>query len=750
LNNNLKGVFMFRYLCLTSAFSLITSSVALAEMPTEDSIFTEPQSTQKTERGKITPERLENLQKLMNKGSEAPAPKEHEPVGKLSKERIEVFGESVLKEQGEAIKKETVSKTVETPKADTENEGIVSSKTGQKSIELTQEQEKAMRGKSGHSYFEELTHDLYTSPLGKWLSDVYGASREEITRWFSETEADRYGLKRLRDNAIDEYDYEVRKAAPQYNQITKDISDENIKWVGKIIDSIVKDLGVETPPGFSIFTMGSLARGESGFYTDLEIGFLVNDDAMTPENMKTLLLIANSLNQRLFFLGEHPDYGGYGMRLDEAANAPLYLRFGYDKLTPEEARKQMVSALTNYDFEKIPWGGSRLFISTPSKLAAHSDPDYIEKADSEDAYLNGQKRKKMIEDEYKKARSDPKNAGISNTQLKEGIRYLVDLIEKPLGVKDRRESNNIVVLGRNMMNIYGEQETFDTFIKAREPFLSGTAKDNADRYVSRRHELAMETMKEDIIKRGGDPSSIFLTGKLGDKVDIKRELYRFSEQFVTNLGFYFDIKTQNTIDIVGELMEQGIISQEIGEKLQDYMNFMVGLRLKQQRVLSSQAHAVYLNEEAFQKDIRKLQEENSALEKNLAFLEESQSSKKALTDARKAVTDKKHEIDELKKMAPGKIVSTEEIDILNTKYLPFAIELFQLSKDWISGKDNALGGKGAAIGIKAIAPSLPTSEGTDTEGSSSEKKLPLIERPNLPGPGIIPSETESATAAPAA
>ncbi len=159
---------------------------------------------------------------------------------------------------------------------------------------------------------------------------------------------------------------------------------------------------------------------------------------------------------------------------------------------------------------------------------------------------------------------------------------------------------------------------------------------------------------------------------------------------------------------------------------------------------------MYLNEEAFQKDLKKLQEETSALEKNLAFLEESQSSNQALKDAKKAVTDKKHEIEELKKMAPGKIVTTEEIDILNTKYLPFAIELFQLSKDWISGKDNALGGKGAAIGIKAIESSVPTSKGTEIDDSSSEKKLPLIERPNLPSPGIIPSETERVTAAPAA
>ena len=532
------------YILFSSALALTLSAPIKADnMPAEEDVLA-PSKTVKdlSPSGKLSPERLKKVEELLKKGHEPLPPKTPSNIGKLSKERIEAFGKSTLKTPDESerqeIKKTTSipsNMTDKAPKDDVENDVVSKESSNKKTIDLTEEQEKAMRGKSGHSYFEELTHDLYSSQLGTWLSDVYGASREEITRWFSETEADRYGLKRLRDNAIEEYDYEVKNASPKYNQLTKDISDENIKWVGKIMDSIIKDLGIETPPGFSIFTMGSLARGESGFYTDLEIGFLVDDDALTPENMKKLLLIANSLNQRLFFLGEHPDYGGYGMRLDEAANAPLYLRFGYDKLTPEEARKQMISALSNYDFEKIPWGGSRLFISTPSKLAAHSDPEYIEKADGEDAYINGQKRKKMIENEYKKARSDPKNADISDTQLKEGIRYLVDLIEKPLGVKDRRESNNIVILGRNMMNIYGDQETFDKFMKDREPFLAGPAKDNPDRYISRRHELAMETMKQDIVKNGGDPKNILITGKLDEKVDIKRNLYRFSEQFITNL-----------------------------------------------------------------------------------------------------------------------------------------------------------------------------------------------------------------------
>jgi len=287
------------------------------------------------------------------------------------------------------------------------------------------------------------------------------------------------------------------------------------------------------------------------------------------------------------------------------------------------------------------------------------------------------------------------------------------------------------------MNIYGNQETFDSFMKAREPFLAGPAKDNPDRYVSQRHEIAMETMKDNVIRSGGDPSSIFLTGKVGDNVDIKRDLYHFSEQLLTNLGFYFDVKTQNTIDIVSELMKTGVISQEIGGKLQEYMNFMVGLRLKQQRVLSSQAHAVYLNEEAFQKDLKKLQGELTALDGNLTFLEESQSSDQALKAAKKAVTDKKHEMVELKKMAPGKIITPEEIEILNTKYLPFAMEIFQFSKDWISGKDDAFGGTGAAIGIKAVETPDSVTEENVSDGSSSSKKLPIIERPKIESPILV-------------
>lgn len=91
-----------KHLTITSIITLIISSSAFAEISLEESIHTAPENTKMSgSTGKISPERLESLQKLLDKGGEAPAPKEPKAVGKLSKERIEVFGKSIIKEPEE-------------------------------------------------------------------------------------------------------------------------------------------------------------------------------------------------------------------------------------------------------------------------------------------------------------------------------------------------------------------------------------------------------------------------------------------------------------------------------------------------------------------------------------------------------------------------------------------------------------------------------------------------------------------------
>ena len=99
---------------------------------------------------------------------------------------------------------------------------------------------------------------------------------------------------------------------------------------------------------------------------------------------------------------------------------------------------------------------------------------------------------------------------------------------------------------RNIRFLYGDKSLFDEYLKYREVYLSGEPKNKNPFYTNRRQEIAYGKMKDDIIKHMGNPESPIVSGKLGKEVDIKRELYRFPEQILTDLGFWYELGEQNT------------------------------------------------------------------------------------------------------------------------------------------------------------------------------------------------------------
>ena len=57
-------------------------------------------------------------------------------------------------------------------------------------------------------------------------------------------------------------------------QIANKATQATIAYVNQRVAETIKKIG-PVPTKFSVFTMGSMARDESGFFTDLEIGILV-------------------------------------------------------------------------------------------------------------------------------------------------------------------------------------------------------------------------------------------------------------------------------------------------------------------------------------------------------------------------------------------------------------------------------------------------------------------------------------------
>ncbi len=83
------------------------------------------------------------------------------------------------------------------------------------------------------------------------------------------------------------------------------------------------------------------------------------------------------LADRFFLLGEHPDVGGKGLRIDEADNAPDHLRWYARYASPEQ-----IVTLEQGELGRGPQAGSRIFVATPQEFADLLDPNLYAKLEA--------------------------------------------------------------------------------------------------------------------------------------------------------------------------------------------------------------------------------------------------------------------------------------------------------------------------------------------------------------------------------
>ncbi|HRE33313.1 MAG TPA: putative nucleotidyltransferase substrate binding domain-containing protein, partial [Candidatus Berkiella sp.] len=195
-------------------------------------------------------------------------------------------------------------------------------------------------------------------------------------------------------------------------------------------------------------------------------------------------------------------------------------------------------------------------------------------------------------------------------------------------------------------------------------------------------------MSEDIISHIQKGKSIFVTGKLGKTLDIKRELYRFVEQFVTNLGFYHQLDTQNTFDIVQQLKAKGILSPLLADKMSDFIQFSSGLRLKEQSVIKRQGFAAYFDQTEFDEDKEDLEEKIQLAKDSIAYMETlAKKDPNAIAAKKRDLVKLEDKYHHMLDMAPGKIFSSKDIELLKNKYLPIGQEIFKTAQAWTQDKE---------------------------------------------------------------
>ncbi|MGD9591186.1 MAG: putative nucleotidyltransferase substrate binding domain-containing protein, partial [Candidatus Berkiella sp.] len=427
-------------------------------------------------------------------------------------------------------------------------------------------------------------------------------------------------------------------------------------------------------------TLGSMAREESCPVTDLEIGLLLKEKSV--ENYKYFYQLSQNISDRLFLLGEHPDVGGKGLRMDEADNAPPHRRFFARNMTKEQAQQLQQEAIMNRDWKKIPYEGSRPFLTTYDEFAEFSQPEF-----TQDRKVQQKIAKEAFQREWLKASQDPKNKKMLSTEegtkkLKNEIGYWVNQMHKPYNNRELAIANSAgKKLGRNMALLYGNEQNYQQFIDKKNAIFA-----KEEKGVKGREKVALEKMREDITDILTKGKSLYLTGKLDKTLDIKRELYRFTEQFVTNLGFYHHCQSQNSLDIINELVARNTLSPEFAQELTDFIQFTTGLRLKEQAILKRQGYATYIDEAEFNEDKEKLEKEISLLTDAISYMQSTPDcNSDAISQKQRALVELKSKYEHLLEMAPGRIINPEDLALLKDKYIPIAQEIFKQAQLWTQG-----------------------------------------------------------------
>ncbi len=513
---------------------------------------------------------------------------------------------------------------------------------------------------------------------------AWGNEFSSVSKLFQIRAEDKNSMNELRERNIQAYEKMREVDEGNYRELTESISDEIKCWLNQRIAESIEKLG--TPPTeFSVFTAGSLARGEAGFITDLEIGFLVKDNS--PIVQDYFQKLGQILSDRMFLLGEHPDVGGKGLRIDEADNAPVHKKFFHRYADDKATKKQFQEAILNRQKDGVPYEGSRVFIQTPEVLAKLFGHDKVQTVVDEQFKFYKKNKDKQFAEILKALKENPKNESLSEQELKIKAGYLVEQAYKPWASKEISVAEGFANLGRNLELIYGSDFLYKDFLEQREVYLNEKARNPVENFETRRQEIALEGMRKEIAKylKLSDEDNFINNCTLGESIDLKRDLYRFPEQFLTSLGFYYKTTTQNTVGIALELFEIGVISESFKDKLIKLLNGVTEFRLLDQSILRKQGYEIYLDEECYQKEVKELQQEIDGLEKVYDYYKSTKATPKKIIEIENELVKKRIDLKSLEKVAPDKILSIEDKTKIEKEYLPLMKEVFEIAKLWTAG-----------------------------------------------------------------
>ena len=587
----------------------------------------------------------------------------------------------------------------------------------------------------------------------------WGPEFEGVKKLYGQAVADRSNLAQLREEHIAKFEQEEKKANPDYLSLTPAITSDTINYINGMIQETIAKAGPPPTP-FSLFTMGSMARDESGFYTDLEVGVLGDKKTETVKNY--FEKFAQILADRLYLLGEHPAVQGKGLRIDEADNAPLHMKWFARYASPTQMQNLNEIAIRLGKIKELkPSEGSRIFLATPEEFASYLDP-HIEDKINDQQKLFSKAMRDLQDEAWKRELQKPIAQRRSRAEVTKEVREAYTALLKPLFGYEMKVLKSLLGLTRNLRHLYGDEGIFNRFIAESNKVLAGPAGVAHPNFKNRRQEIVVNELLNDINKFIGDPSAP-VHGKLDDDLDIKRRLYRWPEQILTNLSYWYDLGIQNGEQIIQELISRGLLNPQLGQQMRDLLNYATGLRLREQAILRKQGKTVPMSLEEWEKGKEKLEEE-LAFQRNyeqfalkmqppLKTVETDKEGNIVAINAKEAgkilaerdlihakVLELQVELasyDKLKPLAADSIIQAQDIEKLTTTYLPILNELFMRAQAFILGDTNAFITSRQDFAeqhpdLKLITPIQPSELGTQTSPQLLQEPVQNTENAEAP------------------
>lgn len=533
----------------------------------------------------------------------------------------------------------------------------------------------------------------------------------DLNQFFNKHLKLREKLLAMRTAQIDEFFKESAKEKPNYFSIAEKVSDESKQFISGVMEEVTEQLPFFDANNMAFVAAGSLARRDSGFFTDIE-GFLLQMDDK-PMNQFTGKQWSQAVSDLLFSLQEHPDIGVFGLRLDEADSSPFHNRYFARRFKPDEEYCSVLKSMggpdailhgkklgfldKQYYARYYPFEGAWTNMTTPDKVVQYllsfekgivpfvteSFPETPEggwtKENPEPAWPLWVKQEGLLNTKeinsdliYNRMTDGQCVANMNDTDRK----LMADAIEK------RLMSTELSVLGKGPYNLRaqvlltGSPGIYDYFLQRRAEMLT------KDRAASLVKQMTDKFFVD--IKTRQESSDVMIKGILPGAIDIKRTFFRLFEQFATNMGVRYLTLKQSQTDNIDELVKMQVLGSDFAERLLSEMNFLTGVRLYQLAVNGEQLYQSYTSQESFDTANNKLKGQltKAMTDLNAAKAKDPDSElSKKLTFK---VVDLKRQTAAMEKLNPSReepVLTSEQITHLKEKTIPIMQELF---KRWVA------------------------------------------------------------------